>query len=245
MWGAGVFLPLEGGEQLRGQPRKLKLLREAWGGVQVLLLLVPPSWIGHRGLAQVGKPGSPWQRGPWPSRTTWLLNTELLGPGCPCSPTCHCVVWAGLCPRDFGASHGKAAPCPGWWGHGAPHKMQPRGAVQGSVCAHLHWTRPTPSCAHTRKLTCAHTFICTPVYARAVCFCIRMPMYVYAHTCSCTCAHACTHVHTCSQHTHIVYGLVHMHLYTRVPSHTPLHTSPRTHLPCSLTCARTPSLHVH
>lgn len=201
----------------------------------------------------MGKPGSPWQGGPWPSRTTWLLSTELLGPGCPCSPTCHCVVWAGLCLRGIGASHGKAAPCPGWWGHGAPHKMRPRGAVQGSVCAHLLWTWPTPSSAHTHKLTCAHTFVCTPVYARAVCLCICMPMYIYAHTRSCTCDHMCTHVctHMLTAHAHHVwacsYALVHSCALTHSSAHVPTHTPSRAalHAHAQLHCVYTNIAHPH
>lgn len=134
-----------------------------------------------------------------------------------------------MCPRGIGASHGKAAPCPGWWGHGAPHKTRPRGAVQGSACAHLLWTWPTPSSAHTRKLTCAHTFVRTAVYA-VLCACAHAcHVHVCTHALVCVCSYVHTRVHTHAHSTRTCMGLFTC-TCTLVCSHTLLCTRP-THTP--------------
>lgn len=166
---------------------------------------------------QGGKPGSPWGRGPQPAGPPGRLSTELQGPGCPTFPVCRCEAWAGSCPR---ASDGKAAPCPGRRGHGAPRRMPAQRGCPGlCVRSPVLDTAHTVLCTHTQAHrhmhvhmhTCAHAFTFTS-------------SLMHTHTCTCTCslcacayACPCTFMHTCSQ------ALVH--------SHTPLHTIPHTGLP--------------
>lgn len=170
----------------------------------------------------MGKPGSPWGGAHSQQAHPGGSSRSSRVPAAPAAPSA--AVRRGQ-DRALEASDGKAAPCPEHGGHGHPIGCQPRGAAQGSMCAHLLWTQPTPSCARTCKLThtCSHAHVCTrtPVHAHAHCVLVRMR----AH------AHLCTHVLTCT-HTQTVYGHTYMHLYTHTSlSCTLLHTIPHTCLP--------------
>lgn len=180
-----------------------------------------------------------------------MLITELLALD-PRSPTCHCVVWAGLCPRGSGASCGKAAPALGAGGTGHPTRCGPEG-LSREVCVltcsghgpHLPVLTHASSHVHTRS--CAH--LCMHV----LCACAYTCPCTFMHTRSCTCAHTCTHActHMFTAHSHRVWAcshaLVHACALTHSSAHVPTHTPSRAalHAHAHLHCMYTNIAHPH
>lgn len=129
---------------------------------------------------------------------------------------------------------GRQPPALGAGATGHPVGCRPRGAAQGSVCAHLFWIQPTPSCARTHKLTGTCTFTCTRVHTHShsqAHLCTRTPVHAHAH---CVLVHMRAHAHLCTR--------AHRHLYTHTLLCTQSHTQAS---PGSLICILAPSLHVH
>lgn len=189
--------------------------------MQVLLRLVPHSWIGHRGLSTGGPAGPPGCS----ALSSWVLDDPAPPPA-----TVRCGQDCAL--GALGPHMGRQPPALGGGGTAHPTRCGPEG-LSREVCV-LTCSGHGP---HLPVLTHASSHVHTHSYAH---LCMHV-LCACAYACPCTFMHtrarvhvltrAHTRAHTCSQHTQIVYGLVHMHLYTRVLSHTPLHTSPRTHLP--------------
>lgn len=163
----------------------------------------------------MGKPGSPWGRGPQPTGPTGRLIPELQGPGRPASPSA--TVRRGQ-DRALGALDGKAAPCPRRWGHGAPHRMPaqrgcPGLCVRSPALDTAHTVLCTHTQAHTRMHVHMHTCAHTHTHSHA---------HVCVHTCTCTCSCACvracprTFMHTCAHmHTHPRCIWAHSHALAR------------------------------
>lgn len=192
----------------------------------------------------MGKPGSPWQGGPWPSRTTWLLSTELLGPGCPCPPPA--TVWCGQdCALGASGPHmGRQPPAPGGGGTGHPTRRGPEGLsreVRVLTCSghgpHLPLLTHASSHVHTRSYAQLCTQCCVLVHMHA--------MYTYAHAYSCTCDHTCTHVctHMLTAHAH-VWACSHALVHSCALTHSSAH-APRTPLPVQRYMRTHTSLHGH
>lgn len=139
------------------------------------------------------------------------------------------TVWCGQgCALGALGPHVGRQPLPWVLGaRGTPQDAAQRGCPGKCVCSPALDTAHTFLCSHTQARMCTHV----RVHTCACTCCVLVHIHAHVHLCTRARVHVLTRAHTCSQHTHIVYGLVHMHLYMRVLSHTPLHTSPRTRLP--------------
>lgn len=233
----GPGLPLERGEQQRGQPRMLKLLREPWGGVRVLLHLGAPLLDGTQRTECRWEARKPLGEGPTASRPTRAAHHGAPVPAAPAAPSA--AVRRG---QDcaLGASDGKAAPCPERGGHGAPHMPAQRGCpglcVRSPALDTAHTVLCTHTQAHTRTHvhmhTCAHTLI--HIHMLTVCLCVCVPTHI--------CAHTCSHAHS----PKLYMGTLTCTCTLILHSHALLCTQSHTHaFPGSLISILTPSLHGH